>query len=771
MPDFVQRSFTSGELAPSLRSRVDLNKYSTGLALCENFFVRAQGGAYSRPGTIFIGSVGQPTKRARLIPFSFNTEQTYILVFEHLKMRIIKDGVYLMSILGTPYEVTTPYTEAQLSRLYVTQSADVMTICHPSHDDANLSRLSDDPPNWTLVANSYASTVTAPTFASSIVSNISAITAANPAVLTVASTAGMYSGNVATIASVVGMTEINGLSSPIVVIDGTHLSLTNINSTIFTPYTSGGTATVPNITTEGAGAGTYTKTYTYVVTAVDANGVESIASSPASITTPSLTTTAGVRLSWNAVSGAEYYRAYKDPSNNTSLYGWIGDSKTTSFVDFNVAPITSDAPPQDRTPFTGTGNKPSTVTYYQQRKVFANTINEPQTIFATQTGNYKSLRVSNPARADDAITMTIAAKQVNEIRHLVAMGSLVILTSGGEWKLTEGQNEVLEPSTVGVKPQSFNGASWVPPVVINNTALYVQEMGARVRDLVYEFVSNTFTGGDLSLLSEHLFEGYQIEEMAYATEPYGILWCVRSDGKLLGLTYQREQQVYGWHQHDLGGVVESVATIKEDNRDALYMVVRRTIDGASVRYIERMQVRTTSAPEDVWCVDCGLQYSGHVATVISGLDHLEGESVAVVADGNEVTGLTVTAGAITLPRAATKVTVGLPFVPAIELLDIDQASATTIKGRVQSVSKVTLEVEKTRGGWVGSVLEDGTAGTMYEIKPRFQSDNYTAIPLRTFKAEVNIEPSWSRGGRVRIEQRAPFPMAILSVIPCVDLGG
>jgi len=462
---------------------------------------------------------------------------------------------------------------------------------------------------------------------------------------------------------------------------------------------------------------------------------------------------------------------YKDPSGVTLTYGWIGDSKSNTFVDYNFAPITSDAPPQSRTPFAGSNDKPATVTYYQQRQVFANTNNEPQTLFTTQTGNYQSLRYSSPARADDAITATIAAKQVNEIRHLVAMGSLLMLTSGGEWKLTEGQDQVLEPSTIGVKPQSFNGASWTPPVVINSTVLYVQEKGGRVRDLAYEFTADTFTGADLSLLSEHLFEGYQIEEMTYATEPYGILWCVRNDGKLLGLTYQREQQVWGWHQHDLGGVVESVAVIGEGTRDALYMVVRRTIDGATVRYIERMQARDVSSPENTWSVDCGLQYSGVAATVISGLDHLEGETVAVVADGNEVTGLTVTAGTITLPRAATKVTVGLSFTPAIELLDIDQASSTTIKGKVQSVSKVTLEVEKTRGGWVGPVNEDGTTGTMYEIKPRFQSDDYDSIPLRTFKAEVNIEPNWSRGGRIRIEQRAPFPMAILSVIPSVDLGG
>ena len=148
MSDIVQRSFTSGELAPSLRSRTDLGKYQSGLALCENFIVRAQGGAYSRPGTRFVGELGDSTKKGRLLPFSFNTEQTYTLVFEHLKMRVIKNGGYIETAPDTPYELATPYTEAQLSRLDITQDADVLTIVHPSHDPRNLNRITEI--NWTL---------------------------------------------------------------------------------------------------------------------------------------------------------------------------------------------------------------------------------------------------------------------------------------------------------------------------------------------------------------------------------------------------------------------------------------------------------------------------------------------------------------------------------------------------------------------------------------------------------------------------------------------
>jgi hypothetical protein len=602
--------------------------------------VRAQGGVYSRPGTRYIGELGDSTKVGRLIPFSFNTEQTYILVFEHLMMRVIKDGAYIETAPDVPYELVTTYTEAQLSRLGFTQNADVMTIVHPDHDPANLSRITET--NWTLADIDYSPTVTAPTWASATVLNITNITQAPQAFIVVASTAGFVDGNTVAIASVLGMTEINGLSSRITVWSATSIRLDDIDSTTFTAYTSGGTATRGNITTQGTGGGSYDKTYTYVVTTVDINGIESVASTSVSITTKSLTTTYGVKLDWDAVAGADYYRVYKDPSDNTSVYGWIGDSKTTAFIDFNIAPITSDSHPIDRQPFTGADDKPAAVSYYQQRQIFANTDNEPQAVYTTQTANYNSLRVSSPVRDDDALTFTIAASQVNEIRHIVSLDSMILLTSGGEWKVTEGQDQVLTPSTVGFKSQSFNGASWVPPVIINNTVLYVQDKGGRIRDL------DKFEGNDLSLMSEHLFEGYQVTAMAFSAEPYGILWCVRDDGILLGLTYQREHQVWGWHQHDFGGTVESVAVISEDNRDALYMTISRTIDGSTVRNIERMEIRDTSSATNVFCVDSGLSYNGVPATVFSGADHLEGEAVAVLADGNEVTGITISGGGFTL---------------------------------------------------------------------------------------------------------------------------
>ena len=772
MTQTIQRSFTSGELAPGLRSRADLAKYVTGLALCENFIVRPQGGVYSRAGMRFVGEVGDSTKRARLIPFSFNTEQTYMLVFEHLTMRVIKDGGFVLDGAGPAlFELVTPYTEAQLPRLAFTQTADVMTIVHPSHDPANLSRTGDAA--WSLDDVDYSPTVASPTWAGDTVLTVTGATNAAPCKITTSVNHGLVNGNTVLVDDLAGLVTLNGNSYRITVVDADEFTLDGTNTTTDGTYTTGGTATLNGtLNSIGSGGGDFGKTYQYVVTAVDVNGVESLPSTQQSVTVDSLSTTFGINVSWVAVAAADYYRVYKCPSVDTSVFGWIGDSNTTTFDDFNVAPIVSDAPPGDRQPFAAVGDKPSAVSHYQQRQIFANTTNEPQTVYTTQTGNNNSLRVSNPSRDTDAVTFAIAAQQVNEIRHIVALNALILLTSGGEWRTTEGAGQVFTPSTVGVKIQSYNGASFVPPVVVNDTVIYVQEKGTKVRDLNYEFATDKYTGNDLSIMSSHLFERKQIEEMAHAAEPYGVLWCVRDDGVMVALTYQREHQVWGWHTHTTDGIFESVASITEGDRDAVYVIVNRTVNGATARYVERMEAREEIASEDCFYVDSGLTYDGVPASTMSGLDHLEGETVEVLADGYVIKDLVVSGGAITLPRDASKVHAGLPYVPVIETLDMDTAAAVDpLSGKSLSDSLLIIELYKSRGGWAGPILDDGSTGQMYEIKPRFDSDGYNSIALKTFKAEITLDPQWSKRGAVRIEQRDPLPMAILSVIPDVITGG
>ena len=688
MARLMQRSFTSGELAPALRSRADLSKFTTGLALSINMFCRAQGGNYSRPGFLFCGEVGDSTGIARVIPFSFNTDQTYILVFQNLTMRVVIDGEFVSASGGGVYELAVPYTSATLFRLSFIQDADTMTICHGDHEVAYITRT--DHNDWQHAAVNFSSVVSAP----------------------------------------VGV----GAAST------------------------------------GTGHGSNNKTYSYVVTAVNENEIESLQSATASRTLGSLTqASAGVRVTWSAVAGAAYYRIYKDNNNNSGVFGWIGDSETTEFSDFNLAPLTDDTPLIDRNPLTGVNNRPHAVGNYMQRQIFANSISEPQTMFTTQIADNNSLRKSRHSKDTDAITLKISASQVNEIRHIIGSDDLILCTSGGMWRVTE-KDDAFVPGA-GARIQTHAGTSWVKPVVINESIVYVQEKGARLRDLNYTFEKNKYSGDDLSIMSEHLFEGHQIVERVYAEEPYGILWCVRDDGVLLGMTYQKEHKVWGWHQHVTDGLFESITSIKEGDRDAVYVVVRRTIDGVARRYVERMEPRETQNVVDCFYVDSGLIYDGTPTdTIPSGLEHLEGKAVAVLADGNVVNGITVASGGITIPYPASKIVIGLPYLPAMETLDIEQAGET-VKPYSVSVSKVMLEIQDSRGVWVGGLNDDGGHSEMQEVGSRIDSDGYGTIGLKTGKVEVTIESHWSKGGGVRIEQQDPLPLAILSISPKVTIGG
>jgi hypothetical protein len=331
---------------------------------------------------------------------------------------------------------------------------------------------------------------------------------------------------------------------------------------------------------------------------------------------------------------------------------------------------------------------------------------------------------------------------------------------------------VLTPSTLGFRVRSRFGASWCAPALTGATAIYATEKGARIRDINVEG-----TGLDLSITARHLFdtgapdEVFEVEEMAFTADPYGIVWMVRNDGMLLGLTYLPEHEVFAWHRHTTGeaDLFESVASISEDGRDALYVIVRRTRNAVQYRTVERMEPRFTDSAENAFFVDCGLTYDGAPADVIAGLDHLEGMAVAVLADGNEVRGCVVDGGEITLPAEASIVHVGLAYTPTLQTLDIDFASEETINAGMKSVSLVTLNVLDSRGGFVAPVINDENIGTFVEIAPRYDSDGYDPIALRTQKIDVILHPDWNPSGAIRIEQRAPLPMEILSIIPKTDV--
>jgi hypothetical protein len=432
----------------------------------------------------------------------------------------------------------------------------------------------------------------------------------------------------------------------------------------------------------------------------------------------------------------------------------------------------------------GTAN-PGCSAYFLQRQAYGDTTALPTTLWFTCVGAFNNMNVSSPTRDSDAITRTLTGRQVDEIRHLVPVGqSMLIMTSGAEWRCWPGPaSSALTPAACFTLPQTFHGTSHVPPIVAGNDVLFVQEKGSRVRALRFDAIQDQYQSFDMSILSSHLlydFAGaHQIVDWAFAQEPFQIVWGVRDDGVLLGLTYMREHDVYAWHRHTTDGTFESVATITEPDgfggyEDAVYLIVNRTIGGVTKRYLERMMPRTFPTIADAWFVDCGLNYDGPPVSTFSGLDHLEGKTVAILGDGNVVPAQTVTGGEIVLDGSYSKVVVGLPYTCDLETLNLEmQAGGPTVQGQMKKIAQVTLRVKESRGLVVGINTQkvDGSSTVFAaEVKQPWKDALGTALPPYTGDWQVTIPSEWNRDGRVFVRQAYPLPATVLDLIPEVSPG-
>ena len=521
-----------------------------------------------------------------------------------------------------------------------------------------------------------------------------------------------------------------------------------------------------SVTPQGTAGG---KTYNYKVTAITDDPFEQ--SLPTAVLTTatgnaSLSDTNHNRVAWSAVSGAAKYDIYKDENG---LYGYIGTTEALQFDDTNYAVDLLVTPPKARDPFSGVNNRPGAVSYYEQRRLFGGTINKPDTWFSTRIGNKYNLTASSPTQDDDSITATLNAREVNRIRHFLPMNDLLVFTSGAEWKINSGQDSAFGPSTVKQKPQSEWGCSHVPPLLVGSDVMWVEGSGSYVFSATYALESDSYRGPDLTVLAKHLFDGYTINEWTFAKMPRQIVHAVRSDGVALSLAFNRDQDVVAWTHWDTDGLYESVSSAREtlgtQYEDAVYFIVQRTVDGNTVRYIERQHERHFTRIEDAFFVDCGLTYSGAAATVISGLKHLEGKTVVALADGNVVSGLVVLNGAITLPQAAILVHVGLPYVSDIETLDIE-APQGTIQGKTKKVADVTVRFEKSRGLMIGPSVDK-----LVPMKQREYEVMGAPTALLTGDKKIILKPDWNSNGRIFLRQSDPLPMTILAVIPDLKVGG
>ena len=504
---------------------------------------------------------------------------------------------------------------------------------------------------------------------------------------------------------------------------------------------------------------------------------------------------------------------------------------------------------------------PAEVEFYSDRLIFAASRTQPQTMWMSKTGSYVDHGHSTPVADSDAISLTINARQINTIKELVPLSDLIVMTTSGEWRLTTGSDEVVAPGKVGFKPQSYHGCNGLPAQVSGNTGVFVQSRGRIVRDISFDFTQDGYVGNNLTVYASHLVEGFEVVDIAYQQEPYTAVWLVRDDGKLISLTYLREQEVVGWALHYTDGIIEAVCTVPEGSTNAVYVTVRRFIDGAWATYVERLAERDLEDQRDAFFVDSGLTYDGRIVTgtqtltggtnwehgesltltastaqwvgagdvgdqvrlvvpalygddgeletpavtcrmqitdyvsatvvtvtpettvpaalrgvavatwellrdTIAGLDHLEGKTVAVLADA-EVQGEKVVAGGqITLDYPAAVVQAGLGYRSMIESLDINVPGQATVRDRPKLISKVGLVVKDTRGLKCGP-----DTSLLDEFKVREFEDYEDAQALVTGLLEVNTSNTWDKNGRFVVVQDDPLPATIESLIPDVSIAG
>ncbi len=499
----------------------------------------------------------------------------------------------------------------------------------------------------------------------------------------------------------------------------------------------------------------------YTVTAVNVDGEESYQGTASTVSgrnIEDLTDSQFNQITWSSVGGAVHYNVYRQ---RNGIYSFAGQATSTTFNDTGYAIDPDVSPPIPRDPFPGAAY-PRCVTFYQDRLTFGVDIR----LEMSRSGAYENMTESSPNQADDSLSFTPLSRKVGLINHIVPKKRLLIFTEVSEGSIAAfSSDEAISPTSVDYDKDTENGSLFAAePLEIGREVLYVQQKGGRVLRHTYDIQADGFSGADLTLFARHIFQGRTIVAWAYQKEPWGVCWVVFADGKAASLTYLPEQDVVAWSRHETDGLFEDVVVVSEGTEDVPYFQVQRTINGATKRYIERMETRTDQAIEDGFFVDSGVRYSGSAISTVTGADHLEGEQVAVLGDGDYLGLHTVSGGQFTLAHACSKIIYGLPYVSDLETLKIDSVQRP-LSGAPRSVKSVTVKVKNTTG------IQAGQAFT-----------NLNLVPLRTTEAigdptqptsgeiAVDLPAGWTDEGRVCLRQDKPLPMHITGLVPDVVAG-
>lgn len=780
----IQTSFATGEISPSLYGRPDLAKYSAGLARCENFIIHPHGGVSKRPGMRF---VAKAKGRCRLVEFEYSIDQTYVLEFGNKYVRFFRNGAQITKD-GEPYELVTPYLEADLDALSFTQSADVLYIVHKGYRPMELYRVSDD--EWALQDFPFRNgPFRNKTEAQADVTL--ALSALSGGSVTMTASAPLFeAGHAGALFELTHhVDEVMKKSSG----DTWTLEVTAYKEWRLESGGFWGGEVVLEYWDEDEGAWVKYKTY---ISQVYDEGTSSSCGNAKNYSDQD-TVDKPTKLRLRAVSFSSFV-----PEGNSEedrgyfqLVAMAGYHKAVARVVSVSSPTSAVVSMETEAASTratlnwreGSWSDvlgwPSAVGFYQERLAMGATREEPQSWWLSVVGDYYDFGVSLEVLDDEAVSGTLVSRKLYDINYFVSTNKLLIMTSGGEWLLSPGAaGGALTPSNVDVGLQGNRGCARIEPVVIGNMVLFVQSRGLRIRDLGYEYVSDSYTGTDLTMLARHLFERGTIADWAFAQEPDSMCWTVMSDGSLIALTYIREQEVVAWGRFPTDGFVESVAAVVSEGADDVYLCVRR----GEERFIELLSPRGVDSPEEAFFVDAGVTARFETPSrEVSGLTHLEGRGVVCLADGNVVEGLSVENGKVALPHAASVVHVGLPYAALLETLELvyGRQDGTQLTRRSR-ISSVTARVERTRGLFIGTEVSqksprdtsDKTGLTAVEEAllseaPQRTDERYNE-PVGLYTKDYKLHLSSGYGqGTITCWAPYPLPCSILALVAEVETGG
>ena len=648
MPTISQRSFSAGELSPELHSRVDLQKYFTGLKTCRNMIVSRSGGVFRRPGTEYVGKAKYGSEfGVRLIDFSFNEDQTYVIELGHYYARFIRNGKYVTEQneggQTVVIEIETPYRHEYLNDLNYAQSGDVITITHQYYPPMDLKRTDD---GWLIEETRTTSSVEAPASVNTKDddlalnprgSGVYAVTTVDengdesfPTIWSNKSGSQRRINNSAQLPLLIEWSAVDSAKFYNVYkrINGNYELLGVVNSG--TLLNDIGQETDPTVTppidepvfkTGSLGV--------FSFSAIDPGRTEvssrlvgsddDVRNFFGSLDRGTVATVVflnlkfvespeGDRFRW-LYEASPYQVALLSKDQNgrwgIDLVGPVpGFERRETSLDKIAIRLSYGGLSTSKSRMYKIGNFPSSVGYYKQRRYYASTINEPGRVFASKIGRYNDFRRRRVISGDDPFNFVIASRDVSPVKQMIGLSDMILFSGTGEFSF----GDTVTPSTINVRQQSYHGINdGVRPVLVGRSAFFVQARGSIIRDYLYDFQANGYEGSDLTVFSSHLFDGYDIRDLAYMQSPQSNLWVIRSDGGINCLTFIREQAIIAWSRHDLsGGKAISGVSINEDRSDAVYIVVER----GSENLVEKLKNQTIRENKFFNFIDSSVTFDG-----------------------------------------------------------------------------------------------------------------------------------------------------------------